>query len=266
MLPEKMTYRYDQTKSVTREELDKKLEKLIKEVRKRKRKYTDFKILKQSDFNRRNKSGLLILKFKDYPFVVKLFIESPKSFVKPYSKGVIPALFFNINGGIGRHLLGFTRIKNLHNIREKILGSPEWSKRIEFPRKWHWIPKDPKNIRIVGTNFDKNNTKLETVIPGTYCIIADCIKLKDTTFSIFDKKAREECMSLCNFLDVCIDPHIDNFLLEEESDKIVLIDTENFRTIVGLKGKQEFSGYVSWIYNVAVKAINDIFFRPKRHR
>lgn len=264
MLPEKITYRYDKTQSVTKTELDKKLQNLVEEIYKKKRYYKDFIILKQSDFNRRKKSGLLILKFKNYPFIVKMFIENPKNFVRPYSKGFCPIFFFNMGGGINRHLLGFTRIKNLEFIKEKIQKDPKWSQRIEFPRKWHWVPKDPKNIRIVGKNFDKSDTVYETIIPGTYCIIADAIKLKNTAFSMFDMKAKKECMSLCNFLDLCIDPHIDNFLLEEGSEKIALIDTENFRTIVGLKGKYEFDGYISWIYCLATKFINDMFFKQKR--
>jgi hypothetical protein len=264
MLPENIIYRYDKTKSITKTELDKKLQNLVLEIDKRKRHYKDFIILKQSDFNRKKKSGLLILKFKNYPFVVKMFIENPKNFVKPYSKGFCPIFFFNMGGGINRHLLGFTRIKNLENIQEKVKKDPKWSQRIAFPRKWNWVPKDPKNIRIIGKNFDKNNTVYETIIPGTYCIISDEIKLKGSAFSSFDMKARKECMSLCNFLDLCIDPHLDNFLLEKDSEKIALIDTENFRAIVGLKGKQEFSGYVVWIYSLAIKFINDTLFKPKK--
>lgn len=263
MLPDEIVYRYDKTKSVTKKELDKKLENLVREVRWRKRNYRDFIVLKEEDFSRAHRCGLLILKFKKYPFVVKLFIESPKTFVKPYSKGLYPALIFNANGGLGRFYLGFTRIKNIHNIRKKISSDPKWSQRIEFPRKWHWVPKDPKEIRIIGKNFRKNGQDLETIIPGIYCIVADEIKLKDKTFSLFDKQAREECMSLCNFLDVCLDPHIDNFLLEEGSNKIVLIDTENFRSLIGLKGEYRFGGYVDWIYRLAKKIIPDLFMKTK---
>lgn len=263
---DKIIYRYDESKSVTGEILGQKLENLFHEIDKHKKKYKDFKILKEDDFNRRKKCGLLIVKFNDYPFVAKVFLETPKTFVKPYSKGLYPLFFWNMNGGCGRFYVGFTRIKNLQNLKEKIEKDPEWSNRITFPRKWHWTPKNQKNIRIIGKNFRRDGSELETIIPGRYCVIADEIKLKDKSFSIFNKEEREECMSLCNFLDTYIDPHITNFLLEQDSDKIALIDTENFRALLGLKKKHEFSGYTDWIYQMGLKAIQDIFFKPKHRR
>ncbi|EKD29055.1 MAG: hypothetical protein ACD_79C00096G0002 [uncultured bacterium] len=158
MPPEKITYRYDKTKSVSKKELNTQLQNLIEEIYNKKKQYKYFKILKQANFNRRKKSGLLILKFKDYPFIVKVFMENPKSFVSPYSKGLCPLLFFNMSGGMCRHLLGFTRIKNLHDLQNKILQDPKWSKKTIFPRKWYLLPKDPKYIKIIGTNFDNKNT------------------------------------------------------------------------------------------------------------
>lgn len=264
LLPEKIDYRYDKTRHATKEELGEKLENLIQEIYKKNLRYTDFTILKQKDFNKSEKSGLLILKFKDYPFVVKMFMENPKSFVEPYSKGLCPSFFFDMSGGIGRHLLGFTRIKNLNYIQEKISKDSKWRDKITIPRKWYWLPKDPKNIKIVGKNFIANNKELETIIPGTYCLIADEIKLKDTKLSMSNKKSREKCMTLCNFLDVRIDPNMNNFLLEKDTDKIAIIDTEHYPTIVGLKEKQKFSGYLTWYYEMVARWLDTIYFRQKK--
>ncbi|KKP28135.1 MAG: hypothetical protein UR12_C0025G0009 [candidate division TM6 bacterium GW2011_GWF2_30_66] len=263
MLPEKIVYRYDKTKYASKEELNEKLENLIKEIYKKKKLYTDFTILKQKDFNRGEKSGLLILKFKNYPFVVKMFMENPKSFVQPYSKGICPSFFFDMSGGIGRHLLGFTRIKNLHYIQEKISQESEWKDKITIPRKWYWLPKNPKNIKITGKNFLKNNNYIETIIPGTYCLIADEINLKDAKLSMSNRNSREKCMSLCNFLDVRIDPNMNNFLLEKNTDKIAIIDTEHYPTIVGLKEKQKFSGYLTWYYEMVARWLDTMYFKPK---
>jgi len=265
MFPQKVEYRYEKGKFCHRQTLNLLLEQLLQEIAEKKRKYTHFHILRKSNFNRRKKSGLLIVKFKEYPFVVKLFMENPKSFVRPYSKGVYPIFFFNMGGGVNRHLMGFTRIKNLEEMRKRIQQDPTWSQMIEAPRKWFWLPKDPQDIQLVGKNIGGKN-HLETVIPGTYCIIADAIRLKDTTFSLFDSKARKVCMSLCNFLDVSIDPHIDNFLLEKDSEKIVIVDTEHFPTLVGLKGKPQFNNYFSWYYNLSKKCVQDMFFKSKPDR
>jgi len=264
MLPEQINYRYDKNKYVTKAALESKLETLFKEIDDKNRKYKNFEILRKSNFNRRKKSGLLILKFKDYPFVVKVFMENPKNFVRPYSKGVYPIFFFNMGGGTNRHLLGFTRVNNLHAIQKTIANNPQWANMVETPRKWHWVPQGCKKIEIIGTNFEKNN--IRTVIPGTYCIIADAIKLKNKTFSLGDPEAREMCMSLCNSVGVRIDPHIDNFLLEKGTDKLVIVDTEHFPSIVGLKDKQNFNGYFDWYFQLSTKCLNDMFFKIKKER
>jgi len=265
LLPEAITYKYDPDKRVTKKELITKLENLFGEIEQKKRRFTHFDILRKSNFNRRKKCGLLILKFKDYPFVVKIFMETPKSFVRPYSKGIYPIFFYNMGGGINRHLLGFTRVNNLLEIKESIEKSPKWSKMISTPRKWFWKPQNSKDIEIIGKNFDPKKD-IKTVIPGTYCIIADAIKLKNKHFSLFDKSAKETCMSLCNYLDVRIDPHIDNFLLEEGTNKIVIIDTEHFPSIVGFKTRQQFNGYFDWYFKLSMKCVNDLLFTSKKER
>ena len=276
-IPEKITYRGNPKKWVKKETLENLLENLLEEIQEKKKKhfkkrkknkdseFTNFKILRSSNFNRKRQCGCLIVQFKNYPFVAKLFKENPESFVHPYSKGLVPMLFFNMGGGTNRHLLGFTRIKNLEEIKEKIAKSDKWTDSITSPRKWFWTPKDSGPIEIIGKNIE-GKKEIKTVIPGTYFIIADAIELEGKSFSIFNKEQRETCMALCNFLDVSIDPHIDNFILEKGTNKIAMIDTEHFPTLIGFKEKQQFSGYFSWISQLAVKFINDMFFRPKNYR
>ena len=264
LVPDKISYKYSPNNQVTKKMLVTKLEHLFQEIEKKKRHYTHFDVLRKSNFNRRKRCGLLILKFKDYPFVVKIFMETPRSFVRPYSKGFYPIFFYNMGGGINRHLLGFTRVNNLLEIKDSIEKSPKWSKMISTPRKWFWKPQDSNDIEIIGKNF--GNKEIKVIIPGTYCIIADAIKLKNKHFSLFDQPAREMCMSLCNYLDVRIDPHIDNFLLEEGTDKIVIIDTEHFPSIVGFKKRQQFNGYFDWYFKLCMKCLNDMFFTSKKER
>ncbi|MFC1841786.1 hypothetical protein ACFLYA_01820 [Candidatus Dependentiae bacterium] len=265
MLPEKISYKYDPNKFVTKKQLETCLEQLFKEIKQKNKEFTHFDILIKHDFNRRKKYGFMILLFKEYPFVAKVSIETPKSFVNPYSKGIKPIFFFNMGGGINRHLLGFTRVKNLQAINKMIQGDATWSKLIATPRKWYWLPKDSNDIELIGKNFP-GKTELKTTIPGTYCIIADAIKLKNKKFSIFDKEAREMCMDLCNFLEVRIDPHIDNFLLEKDTNKIVIVDTEHFPSIVGFTETQQFKGYGDWYRRLATKCVRDMFGQTKKQR
>lgn len=263
-LPEKITYLYDPKKSISKVELDQKLEKLVREIYKKKRKYKDFTILKNCDFNRRKKSGLMVLKFKNCPFVAKVFVENPRNFVKPYSKGFCPACIFNISGGINRHILGFTRIKNMQNIKDKLSKDNSFEKMVVMPRKWHWAPKDPKNMKITGYNFRKDNQTIQMTMPGIYCIIADAMNLTDTIKpSIFDKNARDLCMGLCNYLDLVIDPNIENFFIDKNREKVIIVDTENLRTMTKINEKLNFDSYIAWYLKIACKFLTDSFFKTK---
>src|SRR5579864_9466036 len=52
--------------------LDKAVNNLVGEIKKHRQTYTDFEVLKDRNFNYKQKCGLLILRFKNYPFVLKL--------------------------------------------------------------------------------------------------------------------------------------------------------------------------------------------------
>jgi len=262
ILPQNNIVFRNQTQSISGKKLNNMLEFLFVEVQSTKNTFKDFIILKKSNFNKKSRSGLLILKFKDYPFVVKLFIESPKTFVLPYSKGIVPRFFFNMGGGINRHLLGFTRIKNLEQIKKMILKDPVWSQRVDTPRKWFWTARECRQIEICGKNIGgKKNLSIH--IPSAYCIVADAIESKGDSWSVFNKEARQTCMKLCNFLNLAIDPHIDNFIVEKKTNKLVIVDTEHFPTVVGFKQDHQFSGYFSWYCHLAYKCLRDMFFKTK---
>ncbi len=260
----KISFRNNTKQSIEGKELSTILEKAINELFLGKKQLTDFNIIHKKNFNKKKCYGLLVLEYKNYPFIVKLFIENPESFTKPYTKGFEPIFFFNMAGGINRHLMGFTRIKNKEMIVQKIKKSRKWSKIIDTPRKWFWLPDNKKHnrwIKIVGNNIG-NKKSIETVIPGTYAIITDKI-LSKKELSIFNRKNRKFCMELCNYLDMAIDPNINNFILEKNTDKMVIVDTEHFPSLVGFKEKQTFSGYINWILSLMSKCAYDQFFRTK---
>ncbi len=253
-------------------ELDLLINKLLLEIDARAKEYTDFIVLKNQDFNRKLRCGLAVLKFKKYPFVLKLFIERPESFIKPYAKGVQPYFFYFMGGGINRHLMGFTRIKNLEIIREQIKKDPYWSEIIDTPRKWFWLPKEPKYLELRAYNLNTIDEQI-IQIPAIYALVADLIT-SNKELSLRSKTSRELGIKLSRVVGNRIDPHMGNFMLEDFSldssgqkiEKIVLIDTEHFPSLVGLKKPLEFDGYLSWYLQLIGKFTQEKFLRTKQYR
>ncbi len=317
LLPrEPISLRHDLSQTVDGQLLSDLADHLVQEIMDHKKTYTHFTILKQRDFNRKECSGLLILKYKKYRFVLKLFLEKPESFVRPFSKGWQPGSFFILGGGINRYLSGFTRIKNLETIEEIIAQDPVWAGKIDFPRKWFWLPTKVRWFQVTGRNIglplnlslspvrqlaikdyppehwrlpnlrqvrrihvDRYNPKnwlqsslnakdiISQNLPNIYGIIADEIKGKSLKMS--NKKDRNLGIELSRVLTNRIDPNIDNFKIEKRKDGtkiIVLIDTEHFPTMIGLKDPLEFDGYFEWYFKIACKYFKDCFFRTKKER
>lgn len=264
LLPKEFIYyRNNQDKSVLGSELDKLIEHLLTELNEHKTKFKHFKVLKNQDFNHKTISGLLIVKFKKYPFVLKLFIETPETFVKPFSKGWQPCCFFLMGGGINRYLSGFTRIKNLEAIKNQISNHPEWSDKLDVPRKWFWIPAQNRWFELHSKNIGKEDRCLK--LPSIYGIIADAINTRKN-FSLLNKENRKLALELSFFLGSRIDPHIDNFMLEIETGKLIIVDTEHFPTMVGLKKPIYFRNYTSWYTQLSWKFFKDKFCRYKKLR
>jgi hypothetical protein len=265
LLPDSaISYRYDSKKQVTGKQLKQLIDKLVQEILNKQKTFTDFEILCKKDFNRHACSGLVILKCKHYPFVVKLFIENPHSFLRYTSKGFIPTVCFFMSGGINRHLVGFSRVKNLQDMTTLIAQSPEWADKVTFPRKWFVLPSQSQWIEMVGHNIG-HNKKQSIKIPGIYGIVADWIEAGRHT-SMFNKEDKKTCMSLCNYIGLSIDPHINNFMYEKDTGKIAIIDTEHFLSLVGLKEPMKFTGYFAWGVHLGTYCARRMFFRDKQER
>ncbi len=264
ILPDKpIVFRYDSKKTVSRKELTDLIDELILEIKQGKHSFTHFTILQSKDYNYKKGNGLLIVKFNDYPFVVKLFVETPDSFVSPFDKGLEPIFFFFMAGGVNRHLTGFTRLKNREIIQNRLAQSP-WAHDIDIPRKWHWVPQNTRWIEIKGKNI--GNIKERSIqFPGTYCIIADAIEA-ERNLSLLDARDKKRAMDLCNYLDIWIDPHMKNFMIEKGSGKFVIVDTEHFPSVVGLREKISFSSYSDWYLYLAGKCWRNAFMQNKHER
>lgn len=266
MLPKQpINYRYHTELSVTGARLDELIHEVILEIQKGKKKYKDFIVLQDKDFSYTDAAGLIVLRFREYPFVLKLFMESPESFVNPWCKGIEQVWFFYMGGGVNRHITGLTRLKNLEYIKTKLDEHPKWHDFIATPRKWFWLPNKPQWIHLTGHNLGSEKETYTARIPGVYAIVADWIE-KAEEITLFDKHKRKIALEICNTLDLYIDPHIDNFVVEKGTNKLVLIDTEHFPTLVGLKERQIYSSYSRWYLGLTRKATYDIFFRNKKAR
>lgn len=259
-----ITSRYDEKKESSGSIMKKEIQELLKELHQHKTTFKYFVLLQDKDFNYKKVCGLLVVKFKNHPFVLKLFMETPESLTNPYNKGFEPVFFFFMGNGVSRHMSGFTRIRNRELVLEKIKSDQKWSSRIDIPRKWFWIPPENRPIVINGKNIGPHAT-ISTEIPGTYCIIADAIQ-SERKFSISEFKDRSLALELCNDLDLLIDPHIKNFMEEKKTKKLVIVDTEHFPTVVGLKEDKKFKSYLEWYFYLVSKCGRDMFFKTKKER
>jgi hypothetical protein len=250
--------------SIVGSEFKKDIAHLFKEVCAKKKKFKDFEILKKRDFNFHKQAGLIVVKHKKHPFVVKLFMETPRSFVRPYNKGFEPHCIFVISGGATRHLLGFTRIKNALSLQNRLEESSYWSKKVTLPRKWFWVPDNHRWIRLDGYGIG-NHKKITTHMPGVYAIVADYIDA-EREFKISNKKDRRIAIDLSNYFLCRIDPHINNFLEEKGTGKIAIIDTEHFPTMGGFKERPRMTSYTSWYLHLFTKYCKDRFGRTKQER
>jgi hypothetical protein len=226
--------------------------------------FSSFKVLKMRDINRTDHTGLYILKFNNYPFVVKIFIESPKNFFRPGNKGFETACFYYMGGGVNRHLTGFTRIKNLEEIQEIVQKDSHWSQRLSFLRKWFWLPEKPIWITFRGYNIGPYPC-IQATIPAIYAIICNEIEW-ERTFSMKNYEDRKEAISLSNFLSQRIDLHINNFVIERETGKLIIIDYEHFPSVVGIKETRRCSGYFQWYSTLVCKMLHDTLGRNKYQR
>lgn len=222
----------------------------------------NFTVLKRRDYNPKTHSGLIVLKFKNYPFVAKIFMETPQSFVAPFSKGFEPCCFFVMSGGTSRYLLGFSRVKNRERIQEQIDADPAWSTKISTPRKWFWRPQNTRWFEVKSKNLGP--TERTTVLPSVYAIICDTIDADP--FQMTNSEDRKTGIELSHLFGTRIDSHIDNFLIERSTGNFVIIDTEHFATQVGLRQPMDFDGYFSWYWQLSKKCIGNCFFRMKKER
>ncbi len=257
-----ISYRNYPQQKISGQNLAHKLEKLVTDILNGQTEFSDFVILKKCDFNFRTKCGLIVLKFKRWPFVAKLFMENPRSLTHPYSKGIFPMGMF-VMGGTNRHLNGFTRIKNMENIRDQIQQNPNWRHKLDLPRKWFWTPQPTNWLYVTGYNV--GNTKIiNTRFPAIYAVIAD--EITAAVSPSIDSGPRN--LKLCQELNFAIDPNYHNFIIEKETNKLVMYDTEHFPTLIGAYDKEikPAQKYIDWYMQLAKKFLKERLFSDKTYQ
>jgi len=250
--------------TVQSDTLKKENEHLLEEILSGSKKFTDFTVLKDTDFNYNTLSGLVVLKYKKFPFVLKLFIEHPHTFIDPLSRSLVAGCIFVLSGNT-RHLSGFTRIHNKETARKALAKDPEYRYYLDFPRKWYWLPESQPYLNIKW--HDSHHDYYETIkIPSFYGIVCDFIE----TDKVVQKKEihtlRQISIDVANYLRNIIDSHVDNFIPELGSNKIVIIDTEHFPTVAGLEKEMNANGYIQWHFELMGKYMKTAWFRSKQQR
>lgn len=223
----------------------------------------NFIILKQRDYNYLKHTGLIVLKHKKYPFVIKLFMETPEDFVKPFNRGLEECSFFIMGGGMSRYLAGFTRIPNRNEIHKKINENRYWSKLIDIPRKWFWQPQNNRMIEIIGKNIGCEPQYM--CLPSIYALICDAID-SEYDFTLLRKDDREIAISITQHLGIRIDPHINNFMIEKNTRKIIIIDTEHFSTLTGIKEPFKINDFFTYYSRLTFKFLNKKLTFDKKKR
>lgn len=249
---------------VSNETLDTMLETLISEVKMQNNVYTYFTLLQDKNFNYKKKCGLLVLKFNHYPFVVKLFMEQPNTILNPFVKGFENRVFHFMGHGVNRHIAGLTRIPNLKKLQQ-VLQHKQYQ--VVLPRKWFWLPQDPEWIDIIGYNIVPDEV-ISVTIPGIYAIIADELKTQQQYQKVPSSKSNEIIMDFCNDVQLIIDPHSDNFIIQKDNNDSIIIsivDTEHFPTLVGISENSTFVNHVQWYCSLAWKALSDLLTTSKKN-
>lgn len=249
----------DKSGSVKTQTLSTLSNKLVEEIKRGKKDFPNFIILKDKDFNYKSLSGIIIVKFKNYPFVLKLSIEHPHTMVQPYSKSFENTGQFVIGGNL-RHLSNFTRITNLKRIKEILGENPEYLNRIHFPRKWYWKPNKSHDLKII---WKCNGHQEEMFLPSVYAVISDFIQ---TDKIQPQQELNKLAMKVAIDTGFLIDPHAGNFVIEQNPQQCVLLDTEDFRIMVGLSQSMKAKSYTNWYLELVYNGLKTYCLRSRQER
>lgn len=221
-------------------------------------------VIRDTNFNYTTLCGVIMLKLHHYPLIVKIFRETPHSFVLPFSKGFEPATSFLMSGGSNRHIAGLTRIPNRELLLSLIALHPEWHEIVYIPRKWYWTPDPIEWLYIDGYHLDPKKSHLHTTIPATYAVIADYITV-DGNVALIDFEAQKDLiMKLATICSLHLDPNMKNFIIHTKpgSDalRIAIVDTEDHACMTGLTEPITYTTHMEWYLALTGKFLKNTLF------
>ncbi len=223
-------------------------------------------IIRDANFNYTTLCGLIMVKLNNYPLIVKLFRETPESFVSPFSKGFEPTTFFFMSGGSNRHIAGLTRIPNRYHLLSLIKADKKWLSIVRIPRKWYWSPQPIEWLYVDGYHLDAGSP-LHTKIPALYAVIADYIDTPPET-KLGIEAQKDIIMDLCCVCSLHLDPHMKNFIIgtQPESDipTITIIDTEDHSVMTGITEPITYTNHLEWYAMLTKKFLKDLLFNIKQ--
>ncbi len=246
--------------SVSGSILSKLAQEFLEEIKVGQKKFHNFIVLKDRDFNYKTLSGLIVVKFKNHPFVLKLSIEHPHTIIHTFSYKNIEAIGRYITGGNLRHLSNFTRIPNLDRIKHILSFNPFYLKSLQFPRKWYWKPEKNYDLKI---EWQCNGHQATMILPSIYGTISDFIETEPK-----QPQAELNRLSMKIAMDTgfLIDPHSGNIVIEKGTHNYVLLDTEDFRLMVGLDRSMNAKKYSGWLLELGYKGFCTVVSRSKKER
>jgi hypothetical protein len=260
-LPHKsIMYRSLPHKTVLGSSLHNALEQAIIELKTGKKRLTNCTVLKDSEFNYDHCAGLIVLKSNQYPFVFKIFVEGPDTFLKPEQKGYKHGYLPVISKGLNRYLAGFGRLKNLEKIHTFLAQHPQWKSHFGLPRKWFWQPSYNRWFEVNGYNFGQEQFTIR--LPSIYAIVADEI-VSQVPFKKIKNDYKKTIFAFSKATNFEVDPNLRNFKLEPESGKLIIIDTEHFSSLLGFDKPPQAHGYFSLHVRMGLKAIYECFLKNK---
>lgn len=106
---------------------------------------------------------------------------------------------------------------------------------------------------------------LSMSIPSTYVMIADAID-PHYTFDMGQYDQRHLAITISEFLGLRVDPHINNFMRERHTDKILIIDTEHFPSMIGARHNFAITDYMTYYYRLTAQFLRRRLMLTKSQR
>jgi len=250
--PDHITHRYDPHTWSDTQEINRTLHRMYAAISQGM--YDDIDTLaeriKDHEFDYVSGTGMLIVRLRDHPFVVKLFIASHDTLVRPYSWESF--FFMRMNGGISRHIAGLTRLTTNQSLQQFFKQHRTSYPDVTVPRIWSWIPSDTSKLTV---QLEEHGATYHASLPSVYAFVYDHIRYTENAHApqslVFD---------MFQDTDNMFDPHQGNCVIDTQTHEHVILDTEHFPTIVGFEKPLYTRSYPYWYVTMALQCLQYCLF------